>query len=156
MAVRATWENDNLWDHYYRHPAGDDEACWSDLLGQTGRRVTKDQYEDESERVVNDRWLEYTAEFECRAKGYIRRAGEEGVYYEERRYHIDDKLLTTVTSFDGRDIVTCFHEHFDGRHVPQAEQPPVGELRETYKENLYDWQQIGRVKKYREIHDGSK
>lgn len=156
--MRPKWSDENnLWNHYYKHPAGRDEGCWSDLLNRNEQRVSKEEYEDEAELVTQRRWLEYTAEFKDREHEILAmRQGEPVPYHELRRHYIDDNLLTTITSFDSRDIVTCYHEHFDLPHVPQSQQDCIGELREDYRLALKDWSKNGRIRKFVEIYNESK
>ena len=135
--MSPTWNQRNLTVHYKKHPAGKDRECWQDLLQTSGQPVSEADYEDASLRVCADAWLCYSAESLYKeGVAAATRAGEDLPYYEERRYYIDDNLVTSVTSIEGDAMVTCFHEHYDHPHTPIAKQPPLAERREKYLKTL--------------------
>ena len=134
--MTVKWEQSNLDVHFDKHPAGKDKECWKDLLAKT-TSVTKLEYEAESIHVCDRCWLKYEAEhakLDC--IGTARRQGLDIPYNEKRKYFVDDKLLTTITSKDGESIITCFHEHFGRPHEQHDHKSPVAELRDKLRKKL--------------------
>jgi hypothetical protein len=131
------WHPKNLKKHHCKHPAGEDEECWKDLLGKTCRLVTEAEYEAESKLVCSSSWIEYVAEeVDKQNVGYSVRQDLGVPFHEKRRYFVDDRLVKTTTSLSGEDIVTCYHEHFDRPHVLGGHKAPTGELRNKFRKRI--------------------
>lgn len=150
MAKKDTprWQQENLHRHFNKHPNGTDKECWKDLLSSRDN-ISLYQYEDKSEEVVNNKWLEYRAE-ECDVAS--RR------FNDERAFHIDDQLIKTITTIpndsDPLVIITCFHEHFGLPHDfnQKNDVDSVIKRRAKFLNNLENRIECGLVKYYRCVY----
>jgi hypothetical protein len=96
-------------------PAGRDEECWKDLMNKS-TRVTKSEYESESLNVVANSWIEYRAqELDLQSWGNALN-NPEPPYHQRRIYYSDRRSIRTIKNAHNDQIVTCFHEHFGGKH----------------------------------------
>ena len=132
---RKRWD---LEGHHKKHPAGEHENCWNDLLRRSSPScpISVDRYEDESERVIQDCWLEYTAKT-ADSDAAIQKGNP--VYRYQRRHYVDARMLETVTGYSRKGenkIYTCFDIHFQGKYLKMTERPPLGQLQNEYKKRL--------------------
>jgi hypothetical protein len=111
-----SWTEGNLVRHHAKR-LRDNPGCFEDLLGITDRSMTVEEYRDRSVRAVADAWCEYEAQG---------RDFERSTYLAARVSYVDDDLVVAVTDRDRTRIVTCFHEHFDGRQPPHGRNPGRG------------------------------
>jgi len=156
----AKWRPENLKRHYKKHPAGPmHKSCWNDLLGKdpNAKPIDIDRYEDESEKVVRHRWLEFEAEW-TDEQGKAR-----GSYYSKSTYYVDDRMIWTITRYDRKKdeeyITTCYERHDPKKgYIKIANRPPLGELRHETIKRLRGWKKDGLIKKatFREIYNESK
>jgi len=128
VAGSIKWDPNNLQKHYDRHPgSAKEERCWMDLFG-VSVRITKDEYEMRSIRVITARWLEY----ECEEW-----SPSEQRYYPRRTHYVDAQEVKVIADWSEGTIKTCYHEHYDLGHVTgRHNSVPLGELQGDYKRHL--------------------
>jgi hypothetical protein len=101
------WTQNNLIDHYQRHPAGEDKECWCDLKQEFPGPISQNTYEQISLDVINRPWLIFQAG----------RKDKNNNICEQVKYFVDDRLCLTAVNIKSSSIKTCFHVHIKrGNH----------------------------------------
>jgi hypothetical protein len=101
--------------------------------------MTVEEYRDRSGRTAAAAWCEYESQG---------RDVERSTDLPARVSYVHDDLGVAVTDPARARLVTCFHEHFDGRQPPHGRHPgrgvSVAQRRVRYREALR-LQEKGRV-----------
>ncbi len=137
-----TWNSSSLTRHY-RKRIGRDAGCFEDLLGITGRPMTKTQYEHRAEDAFLNAWAEFEGE------GWNVAARQ---YYSPSAYFVDDDLVVAITDVPRHKFRTCFHEHFGRPHG--ADPGPgvsVGQRQLRYRQHLQHEEQGKLVRNLKRI-----
>ncbi len=125
-----TWAPGNLARHHAQR-LRDNPGCFEDLLGINGRKMTTEEYRDQSIRTVTGSWCEY----EAQGRDFTR-----DTYLAVRAYYVDDDLVVSIADQPRSRFVTCFHEHFDSRRQLHGRHPgrgvSVAQRRIRYQEDL--------------------
>ena len=148
----ARWNSNNLDRHYRKHPAGQDEECWKDLLSKP-RRITKSEYESESLEVIARSWLNYQAQELDFQSWHNARLNPEPPYHARGSYFTDRRAILTITNSHNDDIRTCFHLHFNGKHNHSPARPISNEIETLLKclDRLIKYQKSGRLKNLKNL-----
>ncbi len=129
-AASPSWDDRNL-AHHHAKRLRENAGCFEDLLGIAGRQMTVDEYRDRSLLAVADSWCEY----EAQGRDFARDA-----YLQVRAFYVDDDLVVAIANVARLLLVTCFHEHFDGRRPLHGKHPgrgvSVAQRRLRYREDL--------------------
>jgi hypothetical protein len=124
-----TWTDGNL-AHHHAKRLRENPGCFEDLLGVTGRAMTRDEYRERSFLAITGSWCEYEAE----GRDYALSA-----YLKARVYYVDDELIVAITDLARSLFVACFHEHFDDRRGLHGRYPgntvSVAQRRIRYRED---------------------
>jgi hypothetical protein len=126
------WDPKNL-THHHQKRVTRDKGCFEDLMGIQGRDMTEAEYEQRSQVAYNNSWAEY----ECISWDADARA-----YRPPAAYFADEELVIVITDLARVNFITCFHEHFSGRHSRVAALP-VGQRKLRYAQAI-QWRVQGR------------
>ena len=113
-------------------------------------RVTKLEYESESLNVIANSWIEYRAQALDLQSWDNAFNNPEPPYHQRRIYYTDRRSIHTIKNAHNDEIVTCFHEHFGGRHQ-SAVSSISGQvaLMLKYIDHLIKRQKSGQLKNLR-------
>ena len=156
------WDKANLEYHYEKHPASKKhKAHWNDLMGRDPALgpISIFKYEDESEAVIQKRWIHYQAVW---LERYNVSTGDNW-YRPRSNYYVDDRMVISITINDDNTnkerIKTCYDHHFfpEG-YIKKSNRPPLGELQDRYWKDLKINEKSGKIKpgSLRVINDESK
>jgi hypothetical protein len=146
--VRVRWRRVGLETHVRTHPAGDDEACWAELVGRPGGlRATPAEYEAASYQAIE----RAEVHFSC-----IDVNESEVRQYFVDRYFIESVTPQVAEPGIGLVVITCFHRHRPHKrnHVPREHLAPL-EPRIWQLLHDLDNDRAGERKKKLVIHKGN-
>jgi hypothetical protein len=143
-----SWTDNNLERHHSKR-LRENPGCFEDLLGITGREMTKKEYEARSLAAITTSWLEY----EAQARDFVLSS-----YHKARAHYVDGDLVVSITDESRARLVTCFHEHFDNRSSLHGKNPgkgaSVAQRRIRYSEDLRLKEKARLIINLRIIRDG--
>jgi hypothetical protein len=145
MNKKPDWAPNNLIYHYRKHPAGEDIACWCDLLGKHPGPVSIDDYRDASFAVIDECWLVFQASYRS----------SKSEKYEQRMYYIDQRQCLTGVHIGTAAITTCYHDHVGWLHqVQEGDRGKIEFLKKWRKKQLMSNPIIANPKIYKLEVDG--
>lgn len=104
------WRNEDLAEHLAKRRRFD-TSCWVEILKRSAP-MTAEEYEQASYDAYAKGVLEYDAEEER---------------HRRRIHRFDARGIKTIVSIDRRVMITCFHFHPGGQHVPGSVSAPLGD-----------------------------
>jgi len=148
--MAAEWKDDDL-NRHHRKRTTEDAGCLEDILENCDHppRIHSGvmwQGEYYSRSLVP--LTRYRRKYRAR-KIKLEKGALPGEKYPPAIYHVDDKLVVTITDTDEDAIITCYHEHFGHPHT-RPTRP--GECLLRYDEYLEKGKDSNMISEFKELH----
>ena len=150
--MAAEWKSDNLnLKRHHRKRTTKDTGCFEDILENCDhprRMLSGTMSQGEYYLRSLAPLTSYRRKYKAR-KIKLEEGASPGEKYPPAIYHVDDKLVVTITDTDEDDIITCYHEHFGHPHTRPTHP---GECLFRYDEYLKNGRNSNMISDFKELH----